>query len=96
MTKDHDGDTESALYRIREIARDMIDADELIQKIKQEDLSDSHMTKRKDLRVTLKPADSEAFQVAKMKAEQEVGYTMRDGEFAARIIQQHVRRSGQC
>lgn len=43
MTKDHDGDTEAALYKIREIARDMIDADELIQKIKQEDLSGSHM-----------------------------------------------------
>jgi len=50
------------------------------------------MQKRKDIRLTLKPSDAEAFEAAKMKAESESGYTMRDGEFAAKIIIQAVRR----
>lgn len=50
------------------------------------------MTKRKNIRLTLKPSDAEAFEAAKMKAENECGYTMRDGEFAARIVLQSVRR----
>lgn len=49
------------------------------------------MPKRKNIRLTLKPSDAEAFEAAKMKAENESGYTMRDGEFAAKTIIQAIK-----
>lgn len=48
------------------------------------------MTKRKDIRFTLKPADAEAFERAKAKAENELGFALKDGEFAARVVSKGI------
>lgn len=50
------------------------------------------MTQTKDLRLVLKrKQDIEAFNTAKAKAERELGMTLRDNEFAARVLVQAVK-----
>lgn len=50
------------------------------------------MTQTKDLRLVLKrKQDIEAFNRAKAKAERELGMTLRDNEFAARVLVQAVK-----
>lgn len=50
------------------------------------------MTHTKDLRTVLKrKQDIENFNTAKAKAERELGYTLRDNEFATRVLVQAVR-----
>ena len=46
---------------------------------------------RKDLRVRLSGSAREDFNRAKLKAERELGMTLRDNEFAARVLTQAVR-----
>lgn len=51
------------------------------------------MTQTKDLRTVLKrKQDIEAFNTAKAEAERELGYTLRDNEFATRVLVQAVRQ----
>lgn len=50
------------------------------------------MTQTKDLRLVLKrEQDIEQFNTAKAKAERELGYTLRDNEFAVRVLVQAVK-----
>ena len=53
------------------------------------------MTKRKDIRLTLNPSDQKAFNEAKKKAEIELGYTLRDNEFAVRVLAHAVKKHKQ-
>lgn len=51
------------------------------------------MTQTKDLRLVLKrEQDIDQFNTAKAKAERELGYTLRDNEFAVRVLVQAVRQ----
>lgn len=53
------------------------------------------MTQTKDLRTVLKrKQDIESFNTAKAKAEHELGYTLRDNEFATRVLVQGVKEMG--
>jgi hypothetical protein len=47
---------------------------------------------RKDLRIRLPVSADVAFSQAKAKAEKELGITMRDNEFATRVLVQGVRQ----
>ena len=50
------------------------------------------MTQTKDLRTVLKrKQDIDNFNTAKAKAERELGYTLRDNEFAVRVLVQAVK-----
>lgn len=49
------------------------------------------MTKRKDIRLTLKPDVAEMFEAAKERAERDLGYILKDSDFAGRVISQGVR-----
>lgn len=50
------------------------------------------MTQTKDLRLVIKrKQDIQAFNTAKAKAERELGYTLRDNEFATRVLVHAVR-----
>lgn len=46
---------------------------------------------RKDLRLRLPETARSDFNTAKAKAERELGYTLRDNEFATRVLVQAVR-----
>lgn len=46
---------------------------------------------RKDLRLRLPVSADADFHAAKAKAERELGYTLRDNEFATRVLVQAVR-----
>lgn len=53
------------------------------------------MTQTKDMRLVLKrKQDIEQFNAAKAKAERELGYTLRDNEFATRVLAQAVKSRG--
>jgi len=45
----------------------------------------------KDLRIVLKGENPDLFNRAKAKAERELGMTLRDNEFAARVLVQAVK-----
>lgn len=47
---------------------------------------------RKDLRLRLPVSADADFHAAKAKAERELGYTLRDNEFATRVLVQAVRQ----
>ena len=50
------------------------------------------MTQTKDLRTVLKrKQDIDNFNTAKAKAERELGYTLRDNEFAVRVLVQSIK-----
>ena len=50
------------------------------------------MPDTKDMRFVLKrKQDIEQFEAAKLMAERELGYTLRDNEFAARVLVQAVK-----
>lgn len=54
------------------------------------------MPDTKDLRLVLKrKQDIEAFNAAKAKAERELGYTLRDNEFATRVLVHGVREKSE-
>lgn len=46
---------------------------------------------RKDLRIRLPESAGPDFHSAKAKAERELGYTLRDNEFATRVLVQAVK-----
>jgi hypothetical protein len=48
-------------------------------------------TTGKDLRIRLPESSREAFTTAKAKAERELGMTLRDNEFAARVLVQAIK-----
>lgn len=49
-------------------------------------------TTGKDLRIRLPESSRQAFNTAKAKAERELGYALRDNEFATRVLVQAVRQ----
>lgn len=46
---------------------------------------------RKDLRLRLPESARSDFNTAKAKAERELGYTLRDNEFAVRVLVQSIK-----
>jgi hypothetical protein len=50
---------------------------------------------RKDLRIRLPVSADVAFSQAKAKAEKELGITLRDNEFATRVLVQGVKEQAQ-